>query len=83
MGTNNVGQVTVYGLSPGPGSTIPLLATFSGPASWHYYGWSVCDAGDLNQDGRHEIAVGVPRSSSTPGYIDVFDGRTFTLLETE
>ncbi|MBI5435129.1 MAG: FG-GAP repeat protein [Planctomycetes bacterium] len=63
-----------------------LLFTFIGDATSDYFGMTVTGAGDVNKDGRADIAVGAPYgdgpTGSASGYVRVFSGANGTVLYT-
>lgn len=78
-GSSNRGYVKMFRPYTGPfipvgGTNYPEIATVIGLAANDYFGTSVCSAGDLNQDGRQDYAVGAPGTGSDYGYVHVFDG---------
>ncbi len=73
----DVGSVAV--LSGGNGAT---LFTFTGDAAGDLFGWSCAAAGDVNDDGHGDVAVGAPGSGSAPGFVRVLSGATGAVLRT-
>ncbi len=87
------GYVRIYS---GAGNTTPIftlgyttLATYVGEAVGDSYGWSLCDAGDVDGDGAGDFGVGAIQfgNSATgvtgPGYVHVRSGRTGEVLHKE
>ncbi|MCC7171148.1 MAG: FG-GAP repeat protein, partial [Planctomycetes bacterium] len=63
-----------------------VLFTFIGDATSDYFGMSVSGVGDVNKDGRADIAVGAPYgdgpTGSASGYVRVFSGANGAVLYT-
>ncbi len=62
-----VGAIAVAAGNPGPGyvevysgATLQLLAHVDSPVTGNFFGYSLAYVGDLNGDGRDELAVGAP-----------------------
>ena len=74
---NDTGRAYLYLGGPGGPSTTPAR-TFHGSQSGEQYGNSVCGAGDLNGDGRSDIAIGAPLydsgSETDAGRVEVYFG---------
>jgi hypothetical protein len=74
-GINSAGSVYVYS-----GVSGALIHRFDGEDISGWYGWSLCDLGDLDTDGINDIAIGSPwanlRGSNPTGLTQVFSGAT-------
>ena len=71
--SSNAGRAYVYHGASGGVST-SVTTTLSGPASESYFGASVSDAGDLNQDGYGDVVVGAYGYSSSAGVVTTYSG---------
>ncbi|MEZ5964237.1 MAG: integrin alpha [Planctomycetota bacterium] len=56
------GKVYVYSWNPAT-SSLQLIYTRTGPAG-SQFGWALCDAGDTNGDGKHDLVAGAPHAAS-------------------
>lgn len=79
---NGQGRVHVYS-----GSTTALLYTFDGAAAGDHYGSAMCGVGDVDGDGRDDLAIGAPRgvkwfSFAAGGYVEVRSGATGAVVRT-
>jgi len=74
-GRYDAGQATVYSGKDGS-----VLHSFAGTSSIEFLGASVAGPGDLNGDGKPEIAVGAPRASQWKGSVRAFSGKNGSLL---
>lgn len=72
-----VGYATVY--SGKDGTT---LHTFVGDSPGDRFGTSVSDAGDLDNDGHGDIAVGASQFQAGNGYLRMFSGKTGSTIRT-
>jgi len=62
-----------------------LLYTFNGEAAGDNFGWSVCGAGDVNNDGYDDLIVGAMQTDAggiNHGRAYVYSGQTGALLWT-
>ncbi len=74
------GKVYLYSGSDGT-----LLNTFNGTDPGAKYGYSVSSAGDLNGDGRMDLAIGEPFANaggSSRGRVSVYNGSSYALITT-
>ncbi|MBK7756632.1 MAG: FG-GAP repeat protein [Deltaproteobacteria bacterium] len=71
LSSGNGAAYVYYGGAAGIGSTGATTLTGSGTG---FFGWTVAGAGDLNDDGYDDIAVGAPAHSSSAGRVYVFHG---------
>ena len=71
------------------GSTGLVLHSFEGSAASDFFGTSVAGVGDIDGDGRGDVAVGAPQVhthpsdngySQNPGYVRVFSGQSGALI---
>ncbi|NQU49724.1 MAG: FG-GAP repeat protein [Planctomycetes bacterium] len=74
-GIDSAGSVYVYS-----GASGALLHRFDGDDISGWYGWSLCDLGDLDTDGINDLAIGSPWVDSgglaQSGLTQVFSGAT-------
>jgi YD repeat-containing protein len=62
-----------------------LLYTFTGEADGDEFGWSVSEAGDVNNDGYDDVIVGAPQNDAgggNAGRVYVYSGQNGALLHT-
>jgi hypothetical protein len=67
------------------GRTGAVIRTLFGDASWLYFGTAVAGVGDLDGDGKHEVAVTSTSASSGPysyGALRIFSGASGSPLST-
>lgn len=74
---NRVGRVSVYS-----GATGALLRTLKSNQKGDYFGAGLAGIGDINGDGRSDIAVGAPRyvNGNPPAHVYLYSGQTGALL---
>lgn len=68
------GEVSIFA-----GGTAKLLQKVSGRREFDHFGQALAGVGDLDGDGVPDFAVGAP-AKTTPGYVQIFSGKTFALL---
>lgn len=64
------------------GRTGRLLHRFGGEEIGDFFGAAVAGVGDLDRDGRPDVAVGAPRHADQTGRVRVYSGRTHRVLLT-
>ncbi len=79
--TTNTGRAYVY-LGSASGLAATAATTLSGAATNSYFGFSVADAGDVNNDGYDDVVVGAYGQSSNQGRAFVYHGSATGLATT-
>lgn len=74
-GRYDAGRATVFSSKDGA-----VLFAFSGASSVEAFGTAVAGLGDVNGDGRPDIAVGAPRAREGKGTVRAFSGKDGSVL---
>ena len=79
------GRITNYGASVGSVSVVSGtdgsgLAAFTGYSGWDYFGYSVTSLGDVDADGRVDIAIGAPTDVENPLRAETGQNRVHVVL---